>query len=162
MSGRGARDGVLPDPAGQVAPLDEPHGEVADPLVLARLIQGDDILVLHAGQHPRLDPESGILQGVGPEDLQRHEAPGVAVPGLIDHPHAAASQLPQQVVSAERGGDPPDRIPIHDGGPCRVGLRPLFHRLDHREDGMDAARQRGVAGRVVVRGRTAHPASSRR
>jgi len=114
-------EGALPgDPVGQRLAGDQLHDEERAPFVLAGRVDADDVLVLEPGEEPRLAPEplEGGRAGVPPgaQELEGHLAPGrVARP--VDDAHAAARQLPLDLV----GADPhPASVPGR-AGPRRSG-----------------------------------------
>jgi hypothetical protein len=54
----------------------------------------------HVGQGPELLLEAVQRRGIDPpQGLEGHDFPALAVPGLVDDPHAAAADLAQKVIA---------------------------------------------------------------
>jgi hypothetical protein len=91
---------------GQAAAGYELQDEVRPARGLADVVNLDDVGVLQAGDRRGLGAKAGqaLRAGLGPgqHHLQRHGAIEAELPGLVDHAHAAASQLPQDLVARHR------------------------------------------------------------
>ena len=78
------------------------------PLVLADLVDGDDVGVVQAGRRLRLPAEAPPLalgsQSAGQDHLQGHDPVGALLPRPVDDAHAAVRDLPQQLVITEGRG----------------------------------------------------------
>ncbi len=107
--------GAPAQPLLQALALEELHGEVGDVLVLADLVDGDDVVVLEGGAGPGLAEEALAGHRVAGElrqdHLQGHGAAEVRVLGPVDDAHAPAPQFLLDGVRADlprqrRGGDP--------------------------------------------------------
>ena len=111
---RRARQGL-----GQAAPLDELHGEVRPALVVAHVVDLDDVRVPQARHRLRfaLEPRPLVRPGVGAgeQHLEGDEAVEPQVPGLVDDAHAPA---------AEQG------LHLIAGDPRQVGARCRARRRD--------------------------------
>ena len=94
----------------QPAAIDVLQRQVGAVVVLADLVDLDDVGVLEAGDGLGLDVEAGQLGRAGVDARQHHlqgdHALEAEVPGLVDDAHAAAPQLPQDLVTRHRGQDP--------------------------------------------------------
>ena len=78
----------------------------------------------------------------GPDHLQGHRAIQAELPGLVDDPHAAFAQDPQQLVVAEVS----DARPLRQAGAGRAVIADVLRVIrDHRT----ATRGHGVDGRFV-------------
>ena len=90
---------------GEVVPVDEAHRDEERPVLLARLVDGDDVGVLEGGRHARLALEAlaelRVGRELGHDDLERHTAAQATVDREVDHAHAAAPDLALDVVGAE-------------------------------------------------------------
>jgi hypothetical protein len=99
--GLGPAGGVV----GQGAAVEVLEGEIGLTLVLADLVDGDDIGVLQAGDGLRLRLEAGAADGLGEpagqHHLEGHQAAQRLLPGLVDDAHAAAAQLLQDHIHAD-------------------------------------------------------------
>jgi hypothetical protein len=119
---------VLAHLGGKVVPVDEAHGDEERAVLLAGLVDGDDVRMLERGRHARLALEAPAELRVGRElghdDLERHAAVEAAVDREVDHAHAAAPDLALDVVGAE--------------GPVLVA----GHGCEHRTGGARCARRR--------------------
>ena len=93
MSSR-ASGSPLGDEAPQLLALEQLHDDEQPPVVLAHVVDGDDVGVAEPGARLRLAEEAGAkLVGdldVARDDLEGHEAIEDRVMGLEDHAHAAA------------------------------------------------------------------------
>jgi hypothetical protein len=102
------RQRVFAHQFGQAAALDVIHREVVLPLLLADLVDGDDVGVLEAGGGPGFLLEAAHVGFVGElpaqDHLQGDDAVEADLPRLEHHPHAAAGDLLQQLVVAEVAG----------------------------------------------------------
>jgi hypothetical protein len=169
-----ARDGVRGGPVGHASvqrrerpPLDELHGEVVLSLVLADLVNGDDVRVVELGGRLRLAAKSVHLvcggELSGEDHLQRYDAVEAALPRFVDDAHAAAGDFLQQLVVAEIG-DGAERTVGHrvaggegwvlDGGGRRRGLT---HAVVVAEERLEVSGQIGMAGeKFGAVGRSSH------
>src|SRR6185295_12572976 len=99
----GVQRRLLLDDRLQRAPLEVLHRDVVGAVVLAAVVDGDDVLVLQAGGARRLAAEAldelAVLGEAPVEDLQRHLAPELQVLGDVDVRHAAAAQAVQDAVA---------------------------------------------------------------
>ena len=95
--------GTPAEPARQVAPLDELQGEVGRAGLLADLVDLDDVRVLQPGDGLGLAaeplPTLGRQVRPGQDHLEGDGPVQFAVAGAVDHPHAAAADLLQNVVA---------------------------------------------------------------
>ncbi|MEZ4382371.1 MAG: hypothetical protein R3A79_13555 [Nannocystaceae bacterium] len=93
----GPRFGAQPGAEGQ--PLDELHHQEDPPVVLAELVDLDDVRVRQASHRPGLGEERGAaLDGVGlaaVEHLEGDAAAELLVVGRVDRAHAAAAEHPE-------------------------------------------------------------------
>ena len=83
--------------------FDELHHEVGHALVLADVVHGDDVRVAEGGGGARLAEEAfaGVADpGVCGENLDRHPALEVGIPGAEDDAHAATADLLVEAVAA--------------------------------------------------------------
>ncbi len=98
----------------QVQPFDELHDQDGHAVDLAGVVGQDDVGMGQPADGPHLACEAGHGLRVGPasagEDLQRHHAIELGVQGLVNPAHAAAAQLLQHLVFAQRLR--------HRGRPC--------------------------------------------
>ncbi len=89
----------------QGLPLDERHGVIADPVVVAVIEDTHDVRVVQPGRQTRLGVEPPHVFRVGPEprmhDLERDSALERFVLGLVDDPHPAAANPPHDHVIAQ-------------------------------------------------------------
>jgi hypothetical protein len=120
---------ILPQPAGQAAAGDQLHAEVALPLVLAHLVDRDDVRVVERGDRLSLvlEPPQLVLAGElgGADHLEGDGAVETDLPRLVHQAHAAAAELARQLVVAEVAnagalGQRPRIRPIDGGGAVRV------------------------------------------
>ncbi len=95
----------------QVLTLDEGHGDVLDALDFAEIVDPDHVLVGHLSgqQELALEPsvellgDRPVLRHLRPDHLEGDRDVQLAVPRLVDRPHAAeAEQLVDPVAVAER------------------------------------------------------------
>ena len=90
-------------PLFEAAPLDELEGEVGPAVVLAGLVDLDDVGVLELGDRFRfgLEPGQPGRPGVRPgqDHLEGDEPAEALVAGLVDDPHAAPAEFRQDVVA---------------------------------------------------------------
>ncbi len=96
----------LADDVGEAPAVDQAHDVVRDVPLVAHGVHRDDVLVVEAGGRLHLDLESplpaGVEGGCGREDLHRDPAPAQReLAGLVDDPHAAAADLPDELEVAE-------------------------------------------------------------
>jgi hypothetical protein len=95
----------------QALPRDELHHEVGEAALLLGVVERHDVGVREPPHRLRLAREArggpgavyGPVEEVQAERLDRDEAADGRVPGLEDHPHAAAAQLLQELVPADPG-----------------------------------------------------------
>ena len=89
----------------QALPLDVVHHEEVPALVDAHLVDGDDVRMVQTRRRNGLgaEPLDQVRTGARPEGhhLDRDHAVQAALPGAIDHAHAAAADLLQQFVVAK-------------------------------------------------------------
>ena len=97
---------------GQVAALDEFHREVRLAVVVAHVVDLDDIRVLQAGRRFRFPKEALPRLRAGMRAVQQHLEGDAAVeaqlPGLVDHAHPAAAEqfvdfMPRDLGQVGRG-----------------------------------------------------------
>ena len=85
--------------------MDELHGVVVHPLVLADAEHGHDIGVMQVGRHLGFAGEAVLVlrveQHLLGQHLERHPAPQRLLLGLVDDAHAAAADFADDVVVAE-------------------------------------------------------------
>src|SRR5262249_52965655 len=84
-------------------PVDEVHREVEVPVDFTYVINGDDVRMLELGRRLGLAEEALLLplarEVPREEDLQGDDPVQVALPRLVDGPHAAAGDLLQDLVA---------------------------------------------------------------
>jgi hypothetical protein len=109
----------------QAVPLDELHGVVVHPLMLAHAVDRYDVAVVELARRAGLEPEPLDLVGGQPtvpgEDLQRDAAAHRLLRGFIHDPHPAPSHLADQAEVAQL----PDRFAEESGrrfGPSRQAV----------------------------------------
>ena len=123
----------------EIAALDELHGEVVLPFMLADFVDGHDVRMIQPRRRLRLALKAGDLlrrgELPGPDALQGDDAIEADLPGLVDDAHAAAADLLQQFVIAKRlgkritGGTTVRSPSISSCHPCsRTGLAASFMR----------------------------------
>ena len=114
------RPGLAIQPVRQTAALDPLQGQERPAFVAADLVDLHDVGVLHSRRQLRLQPEPQLLGGRGELAGQHHLQGGqpvqAAVPRLVHHPHAPATDLAQDVVVPDLPG----------GGEITGGFRVLF------------------------------------
>ena len=90
---------------GEVAAVDEAHGDEQRAVLLAGLVDGHDVRMLERRRHARLALEALAELRVGGElgddDLQRDAPTEPPIGGEVDDAHAAAPDLALDVVGAE-------------------------------------------------------------
>ncbi|MCO5170887.1 MAG: hypothetical protein M9894_31550 [Planctomycetes bacterium] len=160
--GLARRDALLaPQARGQALPLDQVHDQVGGRAVDAEVVHADHPRVPQLAGRARLAAEA--LEGRRPrpavdhEQLDGHGAVDRRVARAVDHPHAAAGQLPFDHVAADGLARAPLRLPgalargrrrqvdhlgCLDGGRQVEGPR---QRLEVRREGLGV----GVAARRV-------------
>jgi hypothetical protein len=111
---RGLRiGGVAGQDLGQARAVDELHAEILPAVVLADLVDRDDSRMVEVGRRLGLVAEGVHLVVVGPVAGPEHpdgDRPiEVPLPGLVDDPHAAAAEDPQQLEVAEVADTRPAR-----------------------------------------------------
>jgi hypothetical protein len=90
---------------GEVGTIHQVHGEILQPLVLAHLVDGDDVGMLQFrrrcgfGAETLDDLGSGKLPGR--HQLHRHHATQAPLSRAPDDPHAALGDFPEQFVIPE-------------------------------------------------------------
>ena len=130
----------------EVPPLDELHGDELEALGHAQVINADDVLVGDlAGQDQLLleaREDLGIAGQFGADDLHRQQAVQLAVPGLVDRPHAAFPEHLENLITVGQQAARHKRRRSHrnhagaDHRPARRGFR---------NGRVSIGRQRGVA-----------------
>jgi hypothetical protein len=84
------------------APADQLHGQVVAALLLAHLVDGDDVGMREARGHLRLAGEALAVDGLAlVDDLEGHEALQAQLPGAVDHAGAAAAHPLEQDVASQ-------------------------------------------------------------
>jgi hypothetical protein len=155
----------------QAAPLDQLHREVVLALVLADLVDRDDVRMVEVGGRLRLGVKAlhvgGGGQLAGQDHLERHEPVQAPLAGLVNDAHATAGDLFQQLVVAEVADSTQRRgarcfAGTQSGGQgrawgrgCDVGIRRrcFEEAADLRvrsEQALHPAAQVGVAGARLV------------
>ncbi len=114
------------DPLRQAAPIEELQREIGQAVVLADLEDLDDVRVVDGGDGAGLGLEAGQVAGsragAGEDHLERDQAVEPGLPRLVDDPHAALAQHPQDLVAGDpRQGD--IASPGRSGGPLRIRRR---------------------------------------
>ena len=93
----------------QIGPVDEPHREVQQPVLLTRLEHRQHVGMIDRRRQPRLGDEPlaepRLTRALRRDELQRDRAPERFLDRLVDDAHPAASHLPQDAVP---GDDRPD------------------------------------------------------
>jgi hypothetical protein len=88
------RQALAPEERAQVAAVDEAHRQVQAPLVLARLVDRDDVRVVERGGELRLleerPPEYLVLSQLPSNQLERNRALEPQVGGPVHDAHPAA------------------------------------------------------------------------
>ena len=119
----------------QRAPLHQAHGQEAQALALADVVDADDVLVRDLAREQELAPETGdpfgITPELGAEDLDRDVLPQLLVARAVDHAHAAEAELPDHPVAPRdhrSRGQPQIRVRAgagvgHGNGSGRCGIR---------------------------------------
>ena len=96
---------MLPDERPQRAALDVLHRDVRRAVVLEVVVHGDDVRMAQRAGHARLAQEALRERGVGGVErrqlLERDEAVEVGLAGEVDHRHAAAPDLAEDLVAAD-------------------------------------------------------------
>ena len=102
------RPGVAADPVGQGPAADPLHRQEGVAVMDPHLVDLHDVGVLDAGGQLRLAAEPLPLgfrrEAAGQDHLQGHQPPEAAMPGLVDHPHPAPSDLAEDGVLAHVPG----------------------------------------------------------
>src|SRR5262249_48074500 len=102
---------VAVQPHGQAGAVDELHAEVVQAVVLADLVDRDDLGVVEVGHRLGLVAESPDLLGAGPgprpDHLDGDQAVEAELAGLVDDPHAAVAEDPDQLEVAELAAELP-------------------------------------------------------
>ena len=92
------------EPVGEAPALHQPHGEVVVPALVPGLVEWDDVGVVKLGDAARLLPEApDVFLGrpvPGTDRLECHGPAEGPVPRLVDDPHAAPGDLPDELVLA--------------------------------------------------------------
>src|SRR6202035_937516 len=83
----------------------EAHGDEQHAAVLARLVDRDDVRLIHAGRGPRF-PDEALAEGLvlgqsGGQDLEGDIAVQPGVVGTVDDGHAAPADLLRQLVASD-------------------------------------------------------------
>ena len=92
----------------QVGALDAGHRDPEQAVVLARVVDRDDVRVVERGREPGLAQEAVAEVGVAEarrEELQRGPAAEAHVLGAVDDACAAAAELLDDPIAAELGAD---------------------------------------------------------
>ncbi len=151
----------------QAAAGAELQGEERQAVVFADLVDLDDVRVRQPSRRLRLGPEAGQPGGVGvasrQDHLQRHQPVQLQVACLVDDAHAAATQLPQHLVTRHlhaRRLDGP-RVCGHGGGGRWPGDDCFGWVTGSRRDGRGLAVRRGRPGVGRVRRGVRHRQGSR-
>ena len=110
------------EPIGEASPFQQLEHHEGPAVVFTEVVDMDDIRMAKAGDGLGLDPEPRPDFGAGvlavADHLQRNDTVQRTVAGLVDHPHAPAAELGQDLeireakprVDAERGaGQPVER-----------------------------------------------------
>ena len=101
----GGEGPVLAHLGGEVVPVDEAHRDEERAVLLAGLVDRDDMRVLEGGRHARLALEAlaelRVGRELGHDDLERHAATQATVDRKVDHAHAAPPDFALYVVGAE-------------------------------------------------------------
>ncbi len=96
-------------PSLQVAALDQPHRDDQLAVLLAGVVDGDDVGVVEAGGEAGLAQEAlaeGLVVGeVAGDHLQRHRSVERQVGGPVDDAHPAARDQRVDSIAAQRGAD---------------------------------------------------------
>ena len=132
LGGRPGTRRALADPLVETASVDQLQREERQAVVLAGLVDLDDIGMRELGDGLGLGAESRQAHGThvhpGEDHLQGDHALQTPVPGLVDHAHAAAPEFLQDVVTRHghvpyRRGACPDRAvrAVAHGGP-HIGI----------------------------------------
>ena len=107
QSGRGL--GVIPEPghlAGEAAALDQPHAEIVLLVVPAHLVDRHDARMVEVGHRLSLEIEASDVGFVGEltsqDHLERDGSVEAHLPGLENDAHAAAGNLANDLVIADR------------------------------------------------------------
>ena len=117
----------------QAVPLDVLHRVIVHTAVLTYSVNRHDPRVMQPGRRPRLELESLHLHRVNPamqrQDLQGNPPPQRFLHRLVDHPHAAPTDLAEDAIFAELlqlGGDCVPAAPAEAmrSGRAHPGLRP--------------------------------------
>jgi hypothetical protein len=105
--------GVLPEAGqllGEAAPFNQFHAEVMLPVMLTDLIDGYYVRVVKIGRRLGFAPKAPHVgrgrQLAGEDHLEGDHALELDLPGLVNHAHATAGNLLQQLVVAERADFP--------------------------------------------------------
>ena len=120
------------DEPGEVAVLDQFHGEVMVTPAFPHFVNGNDVRMVQAGGRGRFRAKPFHLafagQQAGPNHLQSDPPVQADLTGPIHNPHAALRQFLHQFVVAQKGGASPGfqttRRCLAGGGKRAVG-RPL-------------------------------------
>jgi hypothetical protein len=120
--GDGARVILEPrDVPGQVSPLDELHAEVRLIVLLADLVDRDDMGVIELGDRLGLVPKAAEIvragQGTSPDQFDGHQAIELVLTRPIDNSHATPCDLLEELVLTQESGES-----TRGTGRRRVGL----------------------------------------
>ena len=131
----------------ETAPLEQLERDERQAPDLVDVVNLDDVRMAHLRHGLRLDAEPRPIFGPGqaarPDHLQRDQAAQSPLAGLVDDPHAAVSQLRQDVVSVDLRESRPGGFSAGQGPRCaprRAGL----------EDSRGCGTQRRNAGQPEV------------
>ena len=90
----------------EVRPLDVVHRDETDLAGLPEVVDPQDVLVGHLAGEQDLALEAfqdlRPRRHLRPDDLERHEAPELAIPRLVDRPHAALTEDRQDLVARSK------------------------------------------------------------
>ncbi len=92
--------------AGEVRALDVAHGEIKEPVLIARLVDRDHVRVVEGGGDPRLAQEALaealVLGELGRDHLEGDLAPESRFLGTVDRTHASAADERLDPVAGNR------------------------------------------------------------
>ena len=108
---------LLPDQRLQVGAVHEGHRDIEQAVLLAGVVDRDDVRVVERGGKPGLAQEAVAEVGLadpGREQLQRREAAEPDVLGPVDDARAAAADLLEDAVSPELRADALVELHAHE------------------------------------------------
>ncbi len=122
-TGRDPRGQRVGGPPGEAAPGDQVEDQVEAPILLARLVERDDVGMADPDHGLGLAEPAFAVLGLGAEvpahDLDRHPTGQLRLPGLVDHPHPAPPQL-APITKPGIAGDGPEPASHSGTSPCAV------------------------------------------